>query len=143
MPQTTWATVADVLAVTGATVTDAQLAQANEVIEVMSDRLYSVSATRLGALDLAWMRKACAYQAAWMLAQPDMFERLEVTSTSQEGRQLAIRPRGLQLAPMARIALKRCSWQRSRSYHVRSAFLDGPGQLSQDPLAEANDLDGP
>lgn len=140
MPQTTWATTADVLSLTGKTVTDEQLAQANSVVEVRGGRLYSISATRIGARNTEWLKRAVAYQAAWMLRQPDYFGRMDVTAISQDGRSSTLRDGGMELAPLARVALNRCSWMRSRSMHVRSAFQDGTGAAS-DPSIDTDDDD--
>lgn len=130
MTQTTWATAADVASLTGATVTDPQLTQANAAIELHAGRLYADAVTRTGTRDIEWMRRACAYQAAWMLSQPDMFTRLEMQAISATGRPVPIIASALTLAPLARRALNRVSWFRSRSLHVRSPFQDGLGPLS-------------
>ena len=130
MTQTTWATAADVTSLTGATVTDPQLTQANAAIELHAGRLYTDAVSRTGTRDVEWMRRACAYQAAWMLAQPDMFTRLEMQAISATGRPVPIIASALTLAPLARRALNRVSWFRSRSLHVRSPFEDGLGPLS-------------
>lgn len=125
-----WASLTDVAALTGAVVTDAQLTQANAVVEMHSGRVYSQAIARTGSRDAEWMRRACAYQAAWMLAQPDVFTRLEMQAISATGRPVPIIASALTLAPLARRALNRVSWYRSRSLHVRSPFEDGLGPLS-------------
>lgn len=139
MTQTTWATTVDVLSLTGATVTDTELTQANGVLELHVGRLYVDAITRTGSRDAEWLRRACAYQAAWMLAQPDMYQRLDITSTGNGTGSVALTDHALVLAPLAKRALVRVSWLRSRSLHVRSAATDGLGPLSADPLAEGND----
>lgn len=134
-----WATVADVYRATGTAVTDAVLAQAQSTIDVAAGRTYA-AAPRTGARDVGWLRLAVAYQAAWLTAQPDMFVRMDITSTGGSGDSAVAGAAGwLTLAPMARRALNRCSWIRSRSLHVRSEFLDGPAGRSPDPTAEVND----
>lgn len=138
MPQTTWATTADVTAYTGATVTETQLAQANTVIETVCGRMYTVSATRLGARNAEWLKRAVAYQAAWLLRQPDFYGRMDVTQFAQDGRSTTLRDGGVEVAPLARRALARCSWMRSRSMHVKSPFLDGPG-VNPDPRYDNDD----
>jgi hypothetical protein len=142
MTQTTWATAADVLSLTDATVTDAQLTQANAAIELHAGRLYTEAAARTGTRDLEWMRRACAYQAAWMLAQPDMFQRIDFTQVAEGGgRPVPLKDHGLVLAPLAKRALGRVSWLRSRSLHVRSPFQDGLGPLST-AVIDSDDDDG-
>lgn len=130
MTQTTWATTDDVLSLTGTTVTDAQLAQANGVVEVHSGRLYVDAVERTGTRDIEWMRRAVAYQAAWLTAQPDAFSRLDLTQVTQEGRAIGLKEHALTLAPLTERALGRVSWLRSRSLHVRSPFVDGLGPVS-------------
>lgn len=147
MTQTTWATAADVLSLTGMTVTDPQLTQANGVVELHAGRVYALATltgsngvTNTGARDVEWMRRACAYQAAWMPSQPDMFGRLEMEAISATGRPVPITPAALTLAPLARRALKRVSWLKSRSVHVRSPFQDGMSPISPDADSAANDF---
>jgi hypothetical protein len=131
MTQTTWATAADVLSLTGATVTDAQLTQANGAIELHAGRLYTDAAARTGTRDLEWMRRATAYQAVWMASQPDVFTRLDYTEVAKEtGAATKVTATAMTLAPLARKALARVSWLKSRSVHVRSPFTDGLGPVS-------------
>ena len=143
MTQTTWATVADVSSLTGADVSSTDIARANTVIELHTGRLYTDAATRTGTRDLEWMRRACAYQAAWMLSQPDMFSRLDLNAINQEGRAVGLKEHALVLAPLAKRALARVSWLRSRSLHVRSPFEDslGPAVLGG-PVVDYDDDDG-
>ena len=142
MTQTTWATAADVLSLTGATVTDSQLTQANGAIELHAGRLYTDAVTRTGTRDIEWVRRACAYQAAWMLSQPDMFARLDYTEVGKErGTPTKVTATAMTLAPLARRALGRVSWLRSRSLHVRAPFQDGLGSLST-AIIDYDDDDG-
>jgi hypothetical protein len=133
--RTTWATTADVLALTGSTVTDADVVRANAMVEIFAGRLYTMAATRTGARDAEWMRRAVAFQVPWIAAQPDLFERLDLAT--MEG--LELKETGLVLAPYTKAALNKLSWRRTRSLHIGSAFVDGPGALSADPLSEVND----
>ncbi|WP_154697029.1 hypothetical protein [Lentzea guizhouensis] len=134
--RTTWAMPVDVLSLTGiADATDAEVVQANAIIEIIGGRLYTTSADRTGRKDTEWLRRAVAYQVPWMRAQPDFFERLDLATL--EG--LELKELALILAPMTRLVLNRLSWRRTRSLHVRSTFQDGPGPVSSNPLAEVND----
>lgn len=139
----TWCTVDDVLLFTGKAVTDAQLAQASAAVELHIGRTYYETVShpdggslKVGRRDREWLRRACAYQCAWMLAQPDMFQRLELEQANGVGR---LGNTALVLAPLARKALKRVSWLRSRSLHIRTPFTDGIGPVSPNAVAEAND----
>lgn len=142
----TWCTVDDVLLFTGKTVTDAQLAQASAALELHVGRTYfelvsnpDGGSLKVGRRDREWLRRACAYQAAWMLAQPDMYQRLDMDNLASTGRPLTLKDRALVLAPLARRALQRVSWLRSRSLHIRTPFTDGIGPVSPNAVAESND----
>jgi hypothetical protein len=130
MTQTAWATIADVFSLTGFTATQAQVDQANGAIELHGGRIYSLALANTGTRDIEWMRRAVAYQTPWQASQPDMFTRLEMEAISATGRPVPITPAALTLAPLARRALNRVSWLKSRSLHVRTPFTDGLGSLS-------------
>jgi len=129
-----WATVEDTTTMTGVTVTAAQLAQAQIVIDIFSGRTYAAE-PRTGSRDKGWLKAAVAYQAAWITAQPDLFKRMDLTAVPGAA---PVTGTGMVLAPMAKFALKRVSWLKSRSLHVRSPFLDGSGHVTN-PLSEASD----
>lgn len=138
--QTTWASAADVTAITGSTVTTPQLTVANGVVEIFSRRICFVAATHTGQRDVEWLRRAVAFQAVWMLAQPDYFQRLDVTTITEGRKAFGLKEQTLLLAPMARIALSRLSTQRTRSVHVRSPWTDGMSPISSDPDSSGNDF---
>src|SRR5207253_1165061 len=94
---------------------------------------------KVGRRDREWLRRACAYQCAWMLAQPDMYQRLDMDALASTGRPITLKDRALVLAPLARRALQRVSWLRSRSLHIRTPFTDGLGPVSPNAVAESND----
>ncbi|MEV8439178.1 hypothetical protein AB0425_17525 [Actinosynnema sp. NPDC051121] len=135
--RTTWATVADVLNLTSTTdVTTEELTQANAIVEVIVGRLYTLAAERTGERDAEWLRRAVAYQVPWMRAQPDFFQRLDLSTLEGAG---GLRDLALICPPMTRLAISRLSWRRTRSTRVRSAFIDSAGPVSVNPLAESND----
>jgi hypothetical protein len=138
MTQTTWATEADVETTTGVTITAAQLAQAAAVIDMEAGRTY-LDVSRIGARDQYWLKLALCYQAAWLTANPDLFQRIEVEAEGTKGQLTKFSPTGLVLAPYAKRALKRVSWLKSRSLHVQSPFADGIGVLGTDPLSSGAD----
>lgn len=140
MTQTTWATAADVLDLTGQTVTSQQVSAANSVIEVCAARVYTLAIDRTGSRDVEWMRRAVAYQTVWMTSQPDFFQRMDVTSIAEGRKSVGLKDSALILAPMAAKTLKRVSWLRSRSIHVRSAWQDGMTPISPDPTSSGNDF---
>lgn len=115
----TWCTADDVTLYTGAQVTAAQLAQAQAAIDVAAGRSIDVYSS-LRARDLYYMKLAAAYQCAWMAAQPDMFTRTEVKQSTGDGMSVQFGDGALVLAPLARRALRRVSWRRSRSVRAVS-----------------------
>jgi len=139
MATDSWAQAADVTGVTGVTVTDAQVMQAQAVMDMFSARTYEAR-PRIGTRDLHWLKLATAYQCAWMLAQPDLFTRLDFQTIAMGNRPVQLRSDALLMGPLALKALRRCSWMRSRSVHVRSPFIDGLSPISSDPDSAGNDF---
>lgn len=141
MATNSWAQADDVLAVTGETVTDAQVLRAQAIIDMFTARVYSADLLlRIGSRDLYWLKLAVAYQAAWMLSQPDLYSRLDFATISAGSRPVELKEDTLRIAPFASKALKRVSWLRSRSLHVRSPFTDGLSPISSDPDSAGNDF---
>jgi hypothetical protein len=124
---------------TGVTVTDAQVVTAGAVIDLYSGRPYSFSWTdpndnvttvyawhkNVGAIDTYYMNLAVVYQCVWMTQQPDLFTRLGVDYIPTTREPLKLQdPSAIGLGPLAKKALGRVSWLRSRALHVRSPFED-------------------
>lgn len=116
-----WATTSEVLALTGVTVEDATLSQAQGVIDLVSGVTEDVE--DLSTRDTRLLRAAVAYQAAWMHGQVDVMTRSEVSALEQDG--VKVTPTdadALILAPLARRALAGLSWNRRvRTNHVAPA----------------------
>lgn len=130
-----YATPADVMNLTGTQVSDQQCAQAQFVIDLVTNRTIAVSG-QLRPRDLGWLRYAVAYQAAWITAHPEIFTVQDVQSISQDGLSVTWRSTsGVEvryLSPLACRALSRVSWMRSRSIAINSDFqygstVDRPG----------------
>ncbi len=132
-----WATPQQVIDATGVTVTDAQLAQAQAAVEVFSNRIYP-DGERMRTRDLYWLGQAVAYQAAWLVGQFGLETRLDATQIQQDQVSSTLTGDGLVLAPMAKRALNRVSWMRSRTVHIRSA-IEGAGPLVGDALSDGSD----
>ncbi|MFI8351322.1 hypothetical protein [Streptomyces sp. NPDC085596] len=132
-----WCSAQDVIDATGVSVTDQQLAQAQKAVEVFSNRIFP-DGERMRARDLYWLGQAVAYQAAWLAGQFGLETRLDATQIQQDQVSTTLSGDGLVLAPMAARALRRVSWMRSRTVHIRSA-VEGAGSWLGDPLAEASD----
>lgn len=134
-----WATTADVQTMTGQTVSGDVVTQAQTIIEMLVGRTY-VATSRIGSRDIEWLKRAVVYQAAWLLGQPDAFQRMDLQSLATRGRGLMLNPNGITVAPMAKWALKRVSWLKSRSLHVRSPYVDGLSPMSPNAASSANDF---
>jgi hypothetical protein len=132
-----WATPQQVIDITGVSVTDAQLSQAQSSIEMFSNRIYDDTA-RIRTRDVYWLRKAVAYQAAWQKSQYDLHTRLDANQVQQDGVVASLNATAMVLGPEAKQALQRCSWMRSRTIHVRSPFVDGHGGYAS-ALSDASD----
>lgn len=138
-PRVCWATAADVIHLTGSVVSEQIVLQANAAVEVVAGRTWLLGSDRTGKADKEWMRRAVSYQAAWLLEQPDAFQRMDLLNLSAGGRGGTLTPTGVVLAPMARWALRRVSWLRSRSVRVLSEFIDGEQAWAPSAVAEFND----
>ncbi len=138
MAQTTWATVEEVADITGVQ-PDANILQlANFIVEVHAKRMYETDVAFVQPRDAAWLKRAVAFQAAWLPGQDDLLERMNIRVITEAGRATELEETALELAPMAKRTLDNCSWRRSRSTRVQAPFADGGGP-SADPTAEAND----
>ncbi len=131
-----WATAQQVINTTGVSVTDAQLAQAQDDIEIFTNRIYAET-DRIRTRDLYWLGRAVARQAAWIAGQFGLETRLDATQIQQDQVSTTVQGDGLVLAPMAARALRRVSWMRSRTVHIRSA-VEGAGPVGN-VLSDAAD----
>lgn len=130
--QNLWANVGDVKAVTGRDVSASSISQAQTQIEIITRVLSSQAylygqvpqagqSIKLGAGDSQMLKWAVAYQAAWIEAQPDLYERSDVSSISQDGVSASYGNTGLTLSPHAKQCIKRLSWMGSRSVSMLPA----------------------
>lgn len=115
-----WATGADVVALTGSPANEELLAMAQAHIELAIGRTEALSTAEMSVRDLEWLRRAVAYQAAWLVGQADINTRLDVSQLAQDGMQATFKEDSLILAPLAKLALGRLSWRgRGRSISVQ------------------------
>lgn len=113
-----WATVADVLAVTGQGAELADVATASAVIDIYANRTESAS-SGLSTRDLGWLRSATCWQTVWQRDQPGYESRSVVTGYSQDGLTVSHASEwNVALAPLAARALKNLSWKGSRTLRV-------------------------
>lgn len=111
----TWATPAEATSIAGQTLTQAQLNVAYHVIEMFTGAVVN-SRANLTNRDLRGLKKAEAYQAAWMAAQIDLTGRSDATLVSQDGLQYSKGDVDMHiLGPLAKAAIMRLSWMRTRT----------------------------
>lgn len=114
-----WATAAETLTYTGITVTDAEVEQAQAMVEMFADVTEDANAN-MSSKNLRLLKMAVAYQAAWITEHPDVFTHVDVSTMLQDGLQFVSgHENAFVLAPMARRAIARLSWRRNRSIKVR------------------------
>lgn len=111
-----WATVTDVAAKTGKTVTELDRTIAVGVLESVTGLIEEVDRPDISDRDRYWLKLATCYQAAFVYDNPDLFSRADVTSASQDGESASFRnPDAHLLAPLARKAIRRLSWRGLRA----------------------------
>lgn len=107
-----WATIADVAEVTGKTVTATERGIAVRSLETMIGLIEEVEREDIPDRDRYWLKLATCYQAAFVLDNPDLFSRADVTSASQDGESANFRNVDSHvLSPLARKAIRRLSWR--------------------------------
>lgn len=112
MAATPWASIADVLEVTGKTVTAAERGIAVRSLEPIIGVIEAVDRPDISDRDRYWLKLATCYQAAFVLDNPDLFSRADVTSASQDGESANFRNVDAHLlAPLARKCIRRLSWR--------------------------------
>lgn len=122
---------------TGRAVSDAEVATAAAVIEAVIGVLPSDD---VPARDRTWIERAVGYQAAFIAATPDYFERANVREAGSDGQSAVFTRDGLYLAPLARTALRKLSWKGSRSVtpvtqrDARLAALDEDDRHEWEPI---------
>lgn len=110
-----WATIEDVLNITGVdiTLTPEKLNAANSIVQLHTGVLDTAT---VHTRDAEWLRQAVAWQAAWAAGQADLQQRSSATSVSQDGLSATLKDEAaVILAPAARRAIKNLSWMGSRS----------------------------
>lgn len=113
-----WATVEDVKNLTGKVITEVERNQAVATLELHIGLIEAVERPGLTGRDRYWLKLALCYQAAWASGRPDLFERDDVDSASQDGESANFRPDAHTLAPLARKAIKRLSWRGPRTLNT-------------------------
>lgn len=113
-----FAQIAEITTLTGVTVDAATRSLAAQAVELSTGLIEGTLDERVDIVDrdLYWLKLMCAYQAAWLVAQPDYLTRNDVATASQDGQAATGGTRDwLTLSPLARKASKRLSWRGTRS----------------------------
>lgn len=120
-----WATTAEIQATVGVAVTDVTRSLAAQAIEMHTGLIEGVQRVNLSDRNAYWLKLAVAYQAAWLVAQPDYLDRNAVSSATQDGQSATgANPEWLTLSPLARKSIKRLDWRGTRGLVVAAR----PGQ---------------
>lgn len=117
---TNWATTTDVFNLTGVTVTDAEIAMAQGIIDLFSEvstlSAFDGDGNSTGIIsrkNLRYLMMAVAYQTAWMQEHPDVFSNIDTSTYSEDGVSATQSNTSAHLlAPLARRALLRLTWLR-------------------------------
>lgn len=118
-----WATVADVSAVTTRAVDADTLTVAQSMVEVFVDRYSPDDDTTLSTRDLARLKKAVCWQAAWLASNPAVDARGLVSTTSQDGATAVMATRdAVVLAPLAKRAIRNLQLRRRNTVRMVSDF---------------------
>jgi hypothetical protein len=121
-----WATVGDVATYTGVTATDAQVEQAQGVVEMFAD--VTEQSITLAPTNQRLLKQAVAYQAAWITQHPDWATSMDTSSVSQDQVSATfLHANAGILAPLAKRCIDRLSWKRNRGLRIRPRL--GAGQI--------------
>lgn len=112
----TWATPAEASALTGHTITQSELAMAQGILVLFTGPVDGERLNNIRTRDRQLLRSAVAYQAAWMQSKPELFGRSDMDNIIQDSLQFSKADRESHImAPLAKVALMKLSWQRSRT----------------------------
>lgn len=125
---TAWATISDVDTFTGQTVTDAEIARAQAIIEIFANTTEEATdATPVSGRNAKLLAQAVSYQAAWMSEHPDVFTNVDVSSFSQDGMSAShAHTEAALVAPLAMRCIRRLSWnlQPLQAWKRSSVYTD-------------------
>lgn len=135
----TWATPSDVLSITGASATQAEVDVAEETLLPWINRGPSASAS-MSARDLFWLKRAVAWQSVWLPDQPGYFSRTTSSSWSQDGESVTHRSAAEEmLAPLAARALRNTTWKGSKTTRILPVGTPVGTTYAQDFTLESSD----
>lgn len=124
----TWATVEQVQAVTGETVSAADLAKASAMIDTKAGVTEDLPPEAITARDRKILERACCWQAPWVRDHPGLLtEYSAATQTSASGvtdRRESIT--AILYAPMTMLELRNLSWFGTRTEYIPPRRDPGP-----------------
>lgn len=127
-----WATTDEASSYVGVQVEQAQLDQAQPIIDIYSNVQWEedFNTDRLRNRDLHLLKLAVSYQAKWMSDQIDVLNRTDVESVNQDGMSFKNAHSDAQiLAPLAKRALDKLSWRKARTIQPRPQRGRGSNSL--------------
>ena len=141
----TWATTSDVTTYTGLSVTAAHVEQAQAIVELFADTTEDASdAGTIFPKNLRLLKLAVAYQAAWITQHPDAFTNLDLTNYNQDQVSGTLaHANALILAPLAKRAIDRLSWKRTRPLRIGPRNPLGQIPRTQNLISAVLDDDDP
>lgn len=111
----TWATPAEATALTGASIQQNDLDLANGIVELFAG-VTEEALDNLKPRDLRLLKMMESYQAAWMISQVDLLGRSDATLMDGDGISYSKGDQDMHiLAPLAKRAYKKLSWNRTRT----------------------------
>lgn len=111
---TCWVDIAQVLSLTGETVTPDDMAKAQATLDVLTEVYPDMLPDDLMAGDKRRLEDMLCYQAPWLKGRVDYFAEVDTTQVSQDGVSATYASRyATKLAPMAFMCFERLSWNRA------------------------------
>lgn len=100
----TWCSVTDVLTYTGRPVTQVDVNTAQGMLEALVHRVWRP--TDSGKRDFYWLTRACAWQALYVNAHPELLTMMDVSSISQDGLSISFKGSSQSVAMYSPIAMR-------------------------------------
>lgn len=136
-----WATLDDVLDVTGREATAENLALARTMVAIEAGATEAASDNQLIAgRNLNLLKQAVCFQAVWLDSHPDVLDAMDVQGVSQDGLNAQYANATAHLyAPMAIKCIRRLSWKKAPLRARRSGRYGGVPYRNNRDSAVADD----
>lgn len=119
----------DVLTYTGSTlspdIVSPAIQTAISTIEIISGAFLTAEDRIIPLMkqDAAWLKRAVIYQTLWVIDHPDSITQQNFQSLSQDGQSVTNHTElDVVLAPLAKRALKQCTWAKHGTIRLQSPF---------------------